>query len=961
MTDEVPVSDVLLEATEYLCKLGTNLKLRSENLKEKRIAKSKLKNTHAVQKAADKLLLLCELSKKSLENVEVGVKKILRVCVKDQGPIPVKPANFKRDVECHYIKDGSQKLRMSHKICLDHYKSVQVRARRLPLSMQEKYPVFFDCQLYRSRRRKESEDRLEEIPENMEVDRDVMDSLGNVKENETSEKKEKSSKDSGSPKKVKDERDHSSSSKAEKHSQKESKSDKSDKIEKHRSKSDSKSKHHDSCERKDSKEDKRYRKEYKETKIAKSEENGDLSHDKKDKEKSSSKKKYGRLAVDDSSDDQCLDKEIESSKKVYEGDKSPERTKDRNEPKKRVVIVDDSDDEKSLKEKEKSSSKAIDEDQFVISANRSESKRQKHDENISNSSIDQTFKVKMVSSPTRTEYDSNDGLKTKNDQSFDEVQTYKKRKLSQSESSEKDKDNQGGGRSDDDNIQTDKPLLKLVDLSKLLKPDALTKESKKNATTTLPSHRNKDSELKRKEKEHHERKIKEEKYWEQKRKEVLAFKPKKFHIHIHKLPEFTEDFLRSNKIKKITHKGDIVAQRHKTVRFETPATSLSDKEHTSSKDVSSESESEKQKIKNKTSRNSSKKPTPDMNEVKSALLDDSDSDKDQSTVTSEAEKVKKTLLNDSDSDGSSKEISQPPISAEYSKEIETKNNTVKTTHNNIDLLSKDKVENVKNTLLKDSDSDESIKQTCHTSPLVETSKEVECNDKNDEMEINDELSREKNSSTIKSDSDRSIKESSKEIEENQAKSPENYSDELTGKTETELLKEADRKEDSKETEKNQESSCETSKNKDTTPVGSDAEKPPEKSPITSSSKKKRKNMMESIHAKKMLLTYSSSSDTDDDKLKDAIKEIKTSLLEGSDEEIIEKVRENHRRKLLASSSSDDDDDDAIPKIQKDKKSDNTPDKTIETALKDVDKKSTHVEDEESDSIGKVRSKKRKLN
>ncbi|XP_026745714.1 dentin sialophosphoprotein-like [Trichoplusia ni] len=54
MAAEVPVSVVLCEAMEYLSKLGANLRTRSENLKDKRINKDKLKNAHAVHKAASK-------------------------------------------------------------------------------------------------------------------------------------------------------------------------------------------------------------------------------------------------------------------------------------------------------------------------------------------------------------------------------------------------------------------------------------------------------------------------------------------------------------------------------------------------------------------------------------------------------------------------------------------------------------------------------------------------------------------------------------------------------------------------------------------------------------------------------------------------------------------------------------------------------------------------------------------
>lgn len=75
-----PVSEVLLEAAEYLCKLGHNLKVRSENLKLKRLRTGKLKTAEAVKKASNKMLLICTMSKQSIDNVEDSVKKILQVC-----------------------------------------------------------------------------------------------------------------------------------------------------------------------------------------------------------------------------------------------------------------------------------------------------------------------------------------------------------------------------------------------------------------------------------------------------------------------------------------------------------------------------------------------------------------------------------------------------------------------------------------------------------------------------------------------------------------------------------------------------------------------------------------------------------------------------------------------------------------------------------------------------------------
>ncbi|KAL4715831.1 hypothetical protein ACJJTC_006410 [Scirpophaga incertulas] len=161
MADEVPVSEVLCEAMAYLSKLGTNLRSRSENLKEKRIRKDKLKNAHAIQKAADKVLLICELSKKSLENVERGVREVLSV-VKGRyhGAHNFKsdPSTSRKSSEKYqYFRYKSCKLRVSKVVPVKHYMSVKVLARKMPQKMQDKYPVYYNCNLYRQRKRQAQE------------------------------------------------------------------------------------------------------------------------------------------------------------------------------------------------------------------------------------------------------------------------------------------------------------------------------------------------------------------------------------------------------------------------------------------------------------------------------------------------------------------------------------------------------------------------------------------------------------------------------------------------------------------------------------------------------------------------------------------------------------------------------------------------------------------------------------
>ncbi|KAF9424245.1 hypothetical protein HW555_000638 [Spodoptera exigua] len=159
MAAEVPVCDLLSEAVEYMSKLGVNLRDRSESLLEKRINNKKLRNAHAVLKAAEKVLLICELSKKSLANVETGVRKVLSIIDASQAQTNSgdggKTSNITLD-KCNdnffYFEYESCTLRISKKISLKHYTDVKVMAKKLPLSLHEKYPVFYNCKLQRSRK-----------------------------------------------------------------------------------------------------------------------------------------------------------------------------------------------------------------------------------------------------------------------------------------------------------------------------------------------------------------------------------------------------------------------------------------------------------------------------------------------------------------------------------------------------------------------------------------------------------------------------------------------------------------------------------------------------------------------------------------------------------------------------------------------------------------------------------------
>ncbi|XP_047520991.1 myb-like protein X [Pieris napi] len=156
MAKSAPVNDVLCSAVEYLVKLGANLRRRSETLKHKRIKKEKLRNTLAVQKAANKVLLLCELSKKSIVTVESSVNTILSQIKTLQGSAySGKSCSSENISNYEYFEYNSRRLKIRQKFNLKHYTSAKVVATAMPTSLASKYPVFYDCKLLRLRKRAE--------------------------------------------------------------------------------------------------------------------------------------------------------------------------------------------------------------------------------------------------------------------------------------------------------------------------------------------------------------------------------------------------------------------------------------------------------------------------------------------------------------------------------------------------------------------------------------------------------------------------------------------------------------------------------------------------------------------------------------------------------------------------------------------------------------------------------------
>lgn len=753
MSGEVPVCDVLLEAAEYLCKLGGNLKIRSENLKEKRITKDKLRNTHAVQKAADKLLLICELSKKSLSNVELGVKKILSVCgvSANSQPSTSSTSSPKKPDNHHYhiIKYGSRRLKIKQKVNFQHYESVKVFAKRLPAEMQEKYPVYYDCKMYRLRKKRAMNKKDEDASD---VDIHVKkDHLGYEKDSERCTDSEN--------KVVSSEKDEESLEKT--------------------SSNDRKTFENIALHTED---DEKVKGKAKEDKLHKNSESSIKSKDK---------------SVECESISSDEDRQV-SSEVVDKGEKEDSKAKD-------VEGTAHSDSNLSEGEDKSTQSQSL----------------KKTDETVKADSNIQPKKLKRIRFADNCS-SSDDNTPLKKQTTDINPEPVSDRKISASPELTSENSNMSN------ESNKDKPLLKCIDLTKLLKPEVA-----KKIQAIEKSNMSKKNKNAQKFYRSDEAILDDKKYWEEKRKEVCAFKPKQFIISVTKLPEFSEDFLSKHNIKRIIQNEKVLVEIGGVKGNELEQIPVKDKNEAFNEDIDSDAVKESNK-----KEKSNKMLKPDINKAKNALLDDSDSDKlDQSSSskpTADTDKIKHALLHDSDSD---------------------KNNEGDTEviHNNTEKLvgdekstDKDNVDSKQNELQQES-SGPIDKDECDKADKLE---ETNGNSKDDSANVKTSLLRDSS--------------------DDEPKTPSNKGKHIEAST------------------------------------------PPSK----------RKRIMESMKAKRMLMTYSSSSDTEDEQLRNALKEIKDSLLEGSSDEqsksIIERMRAK-RKKPTSSSSDDDKLDEKIKKVKSKKK------------------------------------------
>ncbi|KAL0829318.1 hypothetical protein ABMA28_004116 [Loxostege sticticalis] len=968
MADDVPVCDVLCEAMEYLSKLGSNLRARSENLKEKRIRKEKLKNYHAVQKAADKVLLICQLSKKSLDNVECGVRKVLTLLNQGQSSLGVDAPTPEKSEKYQYFKYRSHKLKIAKKVPVKHYMSVRVMARKMPSSMQDKYPVYYNCKLYRRRKQKEKNSVSEEGLEDDNAKSETLDkekksdrvlqspsknedtvhseSDDHVVEMDTSEKScvdaEKSSKFQSDKKpessytidsgfrgfEVSDESSKSASrnksllsesiersigndgssknsysrekrlssvssgrSKDDDSSPKKSESvDGGQSSDSHR-----RAKNHDEITKKSISRDKRY-----------SSESHDMSkvHAESSNKSQSKEKRRASESRKGSKDDETLkmsksrDKRLssESLRRSKDGNESSRKSESNNKRKSTESCQSEDADKTSKKsglEGKRQSSESpgrckdnSDDEIPRLSKINNKSKFKNIrviDDDSSENSNDLNSSNKASNNTQSNNKDSLD-----NCESDSSIQLHKSKKIklitsdteevedAKKENTKTTNAENSSNEEKSNDSESVKPLIKCVSLTKLLKPDVLTKvetlQSENKVSSTKGTKKEEKKSSKNKENLRHRNKIdnyltkqptqSDEEFWVQKRKEVSAFIAKKFCINVTRLPEFSQSFLQLHDLKRITQSERVICELTKEKEVT---------DGSSSKEVDHNPEHD----------GNAKETVPDnMNVVKSALLNDSDSDKSDfgdkspSPIAEIAETVKNALLNDSDEDETNKNETQE------GKECQKENSST-------DI--RNDPEQIKNVLLNDSESDKNEEESDNVEE--ENSKK---------SQLKQDFSKIKKTLLNESDSEKNETAESEIV--NKDNDTANNNQDL-GETQN---VQQDKSKDDQEVDPPNEDQEQNSKEPET--LHGKFKKHKEGKP-----KSRRKHIMESMHAKKMLLTYSSSSDTEDEQLRNALKEIKHSLLEGSDDE-----KKKEKEKKIAKNSSSDSEEDILATGKKNK-------------------------------------------
>ncbi|XP_047534137.1 transcriptional regulator ATRX homolog isoform X2 [Vanessa atalanta] len=772
MADAVPVRDVLCEAMEYLSKLGSNLRVRSENLKEKRLRKEKLKNVHAVQKAASKVLLICELSKKSIENVETGVKKILTQIDASQAQIDCGGKNVEKSmiskscVTYEHFEYESHKLKIRDKVNVQHFTSVKVVAKPMPTLLQDKYPVFHDCKLYRIRRKNQNNSK----------ELDLHDS-NNINITETTKELENGSSklDLLRPSSREENKTLDSSIKLKNNEIKEGSEENMDTISNNSNVEASSKfrKSNKSCCDDEIKHKNDRHKKYKNIKILDS---SDSDTDSMKEQKNSS---GGDLSKTDNVSNESNCDESGNNLRA-QSDLIPSLNDKENDKGNVPMDAEDSTKGSDLgksKLNDGLSDKTMEQDKSIAELSGPDIIMQ----DIIESSIMLRYaddsdkdckKTNQSICAEKTKYNSDDNISVPTPVDTANIDEHSNQSNEEGNSRTSftvtkpilESENSQGSLSDS------KPFIKCVNINKLLREDKIPKineslieiidsDSDKEKKSDIKRNRKSEKDKFDKNKPRSIKKVNresvgsrkdinkkdDEEYWKQKRKEVEAFQSKNFVVNVTKLPKLTSDYLISNELKRITQNGLVVCE------------------------IPMEGENDKQSSLNpkQAKETANLRASTDINVIKNTLLHESDSDHDK--------RLKNALLNDSDSDKSTIDDKQPTSNTDSQKaKMTTRKHRSKTLQLTSDLRDKKAdSDDIKSSLLHDS-----------TDDSTPTKK--------------------------------------RKIQSNDASSPPS----------------------------------------------------------------KRKHIMESMYAKKMLLTYSSSSDTEDENLRNALKEIRDTLLKGnsSDEE-----------------------------------------------------------------------------
>lgn len=861
MADDVPVYDILSEAMEYLSKLGSNLRVRSENLKDRKIRRDRLKNSHAVQKAANKVLLICELSKKSLENVESGVKKVLSFveaaqAVTSEGSQRSPRASTKseaRSINEHYFEYQSQRLRIAKKIPLKHFLSVKVQARNMPQSFQDKYPVYHNCKLYRLRKRLEKPRDVSEsrTADNQRIEIDEVDQV--EKDMNTSKCISDSDVENGkdSVKLVKDV-------------------------------------HNENIDKNNVVDDKEIQSRV--SKCCDNEIEGRSRDSDSPNFRRNNKKRRSTIVL---SDDEPVHDLPHLSSSTITDKETTQRTSECKDMEEERLKDSNAKDNTKKKKRKRSVIQSNDEDSDNLSDSSKRDNRERAQRSESN--IDDKINQEQVTNDISDNNEKDVQLESNSivikqgqnsDDDANEKHVSKKIKLSDPHDSSDvdnkenknlkhiDSDHQSDSQSEAKS-ETSKPLIKCVSIAKLLKPDVLekivdksynkkgikttetsrtSKNKKNNSGINVPIKRSPVSTTKG-----------DEDYWNKKREEVKSFKPKKFVINVTKLPKnflLPVNFLTLHGLKRIVQSNMIICELPPKID-----------------NVSNRDSIEK---------NCTSEPVnTDLNIVKNSLLNDSDSDQQDLhasvEISDESKKVKNALLNESDSESNTtkdktelegsitqkqKKENHGGGESEKGKKTKTKSNVLETDKAEKSAMETDQSKKVNEQGKQLNEGEENI-QVVNKS-FVDDTADAEKND----TEMNQSS---KDSGQADNDVEKKL-DTLKENAELPQSSPKN-----TDEIKSALLNSSDdntQKTPDKQRKQN---------DKSTTP------------------RSKRKHIMESMHAKKMLLTYSSSSETEDEQLRGVLKEIKDSLLKGldsSEEEKTKRKKTKHRKKILMSSDSD---------------------------------------------------------